>query len=166
MPRQKKNINVVMPSVEPSPVELPLEMPAKNAKKRALKKKEEQNKKEESSSSSSSRCVMVNGLKHFNALDLARYNLAQNKIQNSLKEVGFKELEIRNMQLEFEKLQMTYEKKVQQLIKERENLHVLALKEQGDLKKLQEELAEAYDINFSKPISYDDETGRITLLAP
>jgi predicted nucleic acid-binding Zn-ribbon protein len=110
------------------------------------------------------RIVMIDDNKHFTALDLARYNLAQMKMQSALQSVGLKEYEIKNTNLEWGRLVQEFEKKMGHLTKEREQLSSFVKAEEKDLLELQSELGDAYDIVFDQSLAYDDKTGKIVVL--
>jgi hypothetical protein len=109
------------------------------------------------------RIVWDGDTKHFNALDLARYNLAQMRYQSALQSVGLKEYELKNAQLEWEKLVREFEKRMGHLTKDREQLASFVDAEKKALLELQVELEEAYDITFDHSLAYDDRTGKIVI---
>ena len=94
---------------------------------------------------------------HLSKVDLMSYELTQAKAANLAQAEILKRLEL-------EEVRRTAEEKLARLRNEQSQLMVAKKNAARVLATAQEELSEAYGFDLSK-ISYDDETGRITLFA-
>lgn len=101
--------------------------------------------------------VYVEGVMHLSKVDLMSYELTQAKAANLAQAEILKRLEL-------EEVRRTAEEKLARLRNEQSQLMVAKKNAARVLATAQEELSEAYGFDLSK-ISYDDETGRVTLFA-
>jgi hypothetical protein len=123
------------------------------AKKTAKKAKTEAPSKYKSSLAGP---IYIDGVKAFSPLDLAKYELAQNKVQLTQQDMLLKQHELNQLKYNFEKavgvLQMqAAETKAQQLEAERA------------LAAIRAEVANVYEVD-PEFMAYDDQTGRIRVL--
>jgi len=93
------------------------------------------------------------GEKYFSRPDLSRYELAQYKLANITQGIRLKQIDIDRRRKEAEA-------ELRQLQSQKEHLRIAAKKQSDELVRVQNALAELYDVDLSK-ISYDDATGRI-----
>ena len=101
--------------------------------------------------------VYVEGVMHLSKMDLMSYELTQAKTANLAQAEILKRLEL-------EDVRPTAEDKLARLRNEQSQLMVAKKNAARVLATAQKELAEAYGFELEK-ISYDDETGRVTMFA-
>jgi hypothetical protein len=109
----------------------------------------------------------IDGDTYFSPYDLARYELAQIKVENSYMAIALKRAATEKAKYEYEaallKAKEVYEANLRQNNEEVAQLLGISKNLENLLRTLQAELAASYKINLSK-ISYDDQTGKITVL--
>ena len=101
--------------------------------------------------------MYVEGVMHLSKMDLMSYELTQAKAANLAQAEILKRLEL-------EEVRRTAEEKLARLRNEQSQLMVAKKNAARVLSTAQKELAEAYGFELEK-ISYDDETGRVTMFA-
>lgn len=99
---------------------------------------------------------LQDGMLYFGPLDLARYELAQAKVLNSLQAIGLKKAEI-------DSAKRSYEDHIRRINGELTVITQAATRAEGELRTLQNELQESYKLDFTQ-VGYDDSTGKISVL--
>lgn len=99
--------------------------------------------------------VRQDGLLYFSRLDLVRYELAQFKVANALQTVQLKEREI-------EAFQRNANERMRSMHVQLEQCKAHARRTSDELVTMQEAIARRYEVELSV-ITYDDQTGRITI---
>ena len=110
--------------------------------------------------------VLVDGFLHFSPYDLARYELAQAKVLNSLQAIGLKKAEVDRTRRDYEdnlrQLNRDFGERSRQLNDDTQVVSQVSVRAEQELLALQQELQVSYNLDFSK-ISYDDVTGKISV---
>jgi hypothetical protein len=100
--------------------------------------------------------VIVDGYMHFSQFDLTRYELAQAKVVNAAQADRLK-------RAEGEQARRNYEDTIRKLNDELALVVATGKVAESELRALQKELEELYQLDFSQ-VTYDDRTGKISVL--